>query len=447
METPDPDPASYAYLPLIILNSFFRGFSMEALIGLIALVCLLLCSALVSGSETGFFSLQPSDIEELEEANDAKSKAALKLRENPKILLATILISNNLVNVTIVLLSTLVMNKLFDLEVNPTLAFVLQVIIVTSLLLIFGEIIPKIYASKRPMKMVRSMSGTILTLEKILLPLSKILVNSTSFIDKRLARKQKDISMDDLSAVVDIATDGATPIEEKRILKGIASFSEKEVSAVMKPRMDILAVEESTPFRDMLYTVVNSGFSRIPVYKESLDQIAVFLYVKDLLPYLDEESFEWQQLIRPAFFIPENRKINDLFQDFREKKIHIAIIVDEYGGTSGLITMEDIIEEIVGEINDEYDDVDEDQNYTKLDNATYLFKAQTSLIDFCKVFGLSDNYFEPMQGEADTLAGLVLEIEGRIPEVGFRFDFEKFQFEITESDKRRIIQIKVTLHQ
>ena len=211
----------------------------------------------------------------------------------------------------------------------------------------------------------------------------------------------------------------------------------------MKPRIDIIAVEHDMSFQDMLVTVIKSGFSRIPVYEETLDKVSGILYVKDLLPYLDAESYEWQRLIRPAFFVPENRKINDLFQDFREKKIHIAIVVDEYGGTSGLITMEDVIEEIVGEINDEFDNVKQEQHYTKIDDSTYLFKAQTSIVDFCKVFNVSENYFEPMQGEADTLAGLVLEIEGRIPEVGFSFNIEEFHFEITEADTRHIIQIKV----
>ena len=227
------------------------------------------------------------------------------------------------------------------------------------------------------------------------------------------------------------------------MLKGIATFTEKEVSSVMKPRIDIIAIELGMPFQDMLSTVIKSGFSRIPVYEETLDKVSGILYVKDLLPYLDAQSYEWQKLIRPAFFVPENRKINDLFQDFREKKIHIAIVVDEYGGTSGLITMEDVIEEIVGDINDEFDNVKQDQHYTKLDENTYLFKAQTSIVDFCKVFNLDEDYFEEKQGEADTLAGLVLEIEGRIPEVGFSFNVEKFNFEITDADSRKIIQIKV----
>ena len=287
------------------------------------------------------------------------------------------------------------------------------------------------------------MARTLQMLIVVFKPLSKLLVNSTSFMDKHLEKKKAEISMDDLSTAVEIATESSTPLDEKNMLKGIASFTEKEVSNVMKPRIDIVAVEVGMPFREMLDTVIRSGFSRIPVYEESLDKVSGILYVKDLLPYLDAQTFEWRMLLRPAFFVPENRKINDLFQDFREKKIHIAIVVDEYGGTSGLITMEDVIEEIVGDINDEFDNVKQEEHYTKLDENTYLFKAQTSIVDFCKVFNLDEDYFEEQQGEADTLAGLILEIEGRIPEIGFSFNVEKFNFEITDADSRRIKQIKV----
>lgn len=439
----DPDPEPYLQLTPIVLNSFFTGFTINAIIGLVVLCLLLAASALISSSETAFFSLRPADIDDLESRQDSKSRLVLKLRENPKSLLATILIGNNFVNVTITLLATYIVSEMFDMMNHPTAAFIMEVIVITSLVLIIGEITPKIVATKRPVKIARFMAPTLQVLITVFKPLSKLLVGSTSFMDKHLEKKKTDISMDDLSAAVDIATESSTPLDEKNMLKGIASFTEKEVSNVMKPRIDIVAVERNMVFQEMLETVIQSGFSRIPVYEESLDKVIGILYVKDLLPYLDAQSFEWQKLIRPAFFVPENRKINDLFQDFREKKIHIAIVVDEYGGTSGLITMEDVIEEIVGEINDEFDNVKQEQHYTKLDDGTYLFKAQTSIVDFCKVFNLNEDYFEPMQGEADTLAGLVLEIEGRIPEVGFKFNLEKFQFEITEADSRKIIQIKV----
>ena len=439
----DPDPEPYIQLINIILSPFYTGFTLNAIIGILILCLLLVASALISSSETAFFSLKPADLEDLESRNDNKSQLVLKLCEKPKTLLATILIGNNFVNVTITLLATYIVSEMFDMVNHPTAAFVMEVIIITSLVLIIGEITPKIIAAKRPAKIARFMARPLQVLITLFRPLSRLLVRSTSFMDKHLEKKKAEISMDDLSAAVEIATESSTPLDEKKMLKGIATFTEKEVSNVMKPRIDIIAVEHDMPFQDMLAIVIKSGFSRIPVYEETLDKVSGILYVKDLLPYLDAQSYEWQKLIRPAFFVPENRKINDLFQDFREKKIHIAIVVDEYGGTSGLITMEDVIEEIVGEINDEFDNVKQEQHYTKIDDSTYLFKAQTSIVDFCKVFNVSENYFEPMQGEADTLAGLVLEIEGRIPEVGFSFNIEKFHFEITEADTRHIIQIKV----
>ena len=439
----DPDPEPYLELISVILTPFFTGFTVNAVIGLIILCFLLAASALISSSETAFFSLQPADIDDLESRNDSKSQLVLKLREQPKSLLATILIGNNFVNVTITLLATYIVSEMFDMVNHPAAAFIMEVLVITSLVLIIGEITPKILAARKPVKFSRFMARPLQVLMTLFKPLSNLLVNSTSFMDKHLEKKKAEISMDDLSAAVDIATEASTPLEEKNMLKGIATFTEKEVSSVMKPRIDIIAVEISMPFREMLDTVIKSGFSRIPVYEESLDKVSGILYVKDLLPYLDAQTFAWQALLRPAFFVPENRKINDLFQDFREKKIHIAIVVDEYGGTSGLITMEDVIEEIVGEINDEFDNVKQEQHYTKIDDNTYLFKAQTSIVDFCKVFNLNEDYFEELQGEADTLAGLVLEIEGRIPEIGFSFDVEKFNFEITDADPRKIIQIKV----
>ena len=438
----DPDPEPYIEL-LSILTPFYTGFTLNAIIGIVILCLLLVASALISSSETAYFSLQPADIDSLESMTDAKSQLVLQLRENPKMLLATILIGNNFVNVTITLLATYIVSEMFDMANHPAAAFFMELVVVTSLVLLIGEIIPKILAAKKPVRFARFMARTLQVLIVLFKPLSKLLVNSTSFMDKHLEKKKTEISMDDLSTAVDIATESSTPLDEKNMLKGIASFTEKEVSNVMKPRIDIVAVEVGMPFREMLDTVIQSGFSRIPVYEESLDKVSGILYVKDLLPYLNAQTFEWRMLLRPAFFVPENRKINDLFQDFREKKIHIAIVVDEYGGTSGLITMEDVIEEIVGDINDEFDNVKQEEHYTKIDENTYLFKAQTSIVDFCKVFNLDEDYFEEQQGEADTLAGLILEIEGRIPEIGFNFNVEKFNFEITDADSRRIKQIKV----
>lgn len=404
---------------------------------------LLLCSAMASSSETAYFSLQPNDINELESSTNRNEQLVLEIRQNPKILLITILITNNLVNISITILSTYIMSMIFNLSVNPIAAFILNVVVVTSLLLLVGEMIPKVYASKKARSIAVIMAPILKVLIAVFKPLSVIFVSSTSFIDKRLVKKTGTISLSDLSTAVDIATEeGSTP-EEKNMLKGIATFGEKEVSDIMKPRVNMFSVSMETSFEELMPQIVDKGFSRIPVYDKDLDDVKGMLYVKDLLPHLGKKDFSWQELIRPVFFVPENKKINDLFQDFRTKKIHIAIVVDEYGGTSGLITLEDIVEEIVGDISDEFDKEPENDNYKKIDNETYIFKAQISLVDFCKVFAIDDDYFEEIEGESDTLAGMILEMEGRIPATGFKCYYRDFTFEITEADKKHLIKIKV----
>lgn len=405
---------------------------------------LLLCSAMASSSETAYFSLQPNDISELEESSNRNEQLVLEIRQNPKNLLATILIANNLVNISITILSTYIMNMLFNMDVNPIAAFILNVVVVTSLILLVGEMIPKVYATKKAKTIATLMAPIIKLLMKLLKPLCIVFVRSTSFIDKRLVKKTGTISLSDLSTAVDIATEEGSSPEEKNMLKGIASFGEKEVSDIMRPRVDMFSLSMETTFEELMPQVIDKGFSRIPVYDKDLDDVKGMLYVKDLLPHLDDKNFGWQELIRPVFFVPENKRINDLFQDFRTKKIHIAIVVDEYGGTSGLVTLEDIVEEIVGDISDEFDKEPENEYYKKIDNDTYVFKAQISLIDFCRVFEINDDYFREIEGESDTLAGMILEMEGRIPEVGFKCNYKEYTFEIVESDKKRIIRIKVT---
>jgi len=398
---------------------------------------------MASSSETAYFSLQPNDINELESSSSRNEKLVLEIRQKPKTLLITILITNNLVNITITIFSTYIMNMMFDMAVNPIAAFILNVIVVTSLILLVGEMIPKVYASKKAKSIAVMMAPILKVLIVVFKPLSKIFVSSTSFIDNKLVKKTSTISLSDLSTAVDIATEeGSTP-EEKNMLKGIATFGEKEVSDIMRPRINMFSVSMDTEFGDLMTQVVEKGFSRIPVYDKDLDDVKGMLYVKDLLPYVEEKEFAWQNLLRPVFFVPENKKINDLFQDFRSKKIHIAIVVDEYGGTSGLVTLEDIVEEIVGDISDEFDKEPENEYYKKIDADTFIFKAQISNVDFCKVVGVDDNYFEEIEGESDTLAGMILEMEGRIPEAGFKCSYREFVFEIVESDKKHIIKIKV----
>lgn len=427
---------------------FFLGVSWVTAICLVILCLLLLCSALASASETAFFSLLPNDINEMENSDKRSDKLVLELRNKPKQFLATILITNNLVNVTITIFSTYIMSRMFNLAANPVWAFIINVVVVTSLLLIFGEMIPKITAAKRARKLATFLAPIINVLLVVFKPLSNILVKSTAVIDKRLAKKNVNpLSLSDLTTVVDITTADETPSEERSMLQGIATFGEKEVSDVMQPRVQLFAVKLNTEFKHLIELIIDNGFSRIPVYEDTLDEIKGILYVKDLLPHLEEPDFKWQELLRPAFFVPENKKINDLFQDFRSKKIHIAIVVDEYGGTSGLVTMEDVLEEIVGDISDEFDVVVENQNYKKIDDKTYVFKAQTSLVDFCKVFDINEFYFEDIKGESDTLAGLILEMEGRIPYAGFSTSYKEFAFQIEKADKRRIIEIKVTYNE
>ncbi len=423
---------------------FFIGIDTVTIVCLVILCILLLFSALASASETAFFSLLPNDINDMENSDRRSDRLVLELRNKPKHFLATILITNNLVNVTITIFSVYIMSRMFNLETNPVWAFIIDVVIVTSLLLIFGEMIPKITAAKRARQLSTSMAPTIKVLMVVFKPLANLLVKSTAVIDKRLAKKNANpLSISDLTTAVDITTAEETPDEERSMLQGIATFGEKEVSDIMQPRVQLFAIKHTTKFDHLIELIIENGFSRIPVYEETLDEIKGILYVKDLLPHLEDHDFQWQNLLRPAFFVPENKKINDLFQDFRAKKIHIAIVVDEYGGTSGLVTMEDILEEIVGDISDEFDTVTENKNYKKLNDKTYIFQAQTSLVDFCKVFDINELYFEDIKGESDTLAGLILEMEGRIPHAGFSTSYKEFVFKIEKADKRRIIEIKV----
>lgn len=432
----------------MILALIFKGITWVTVLCLVILCVLLFFSALASASETAFFSLLPNDINEMENSDRRSDKLVLELRNKPKQFLATILITNNLINVTITIFSAYIMDRLFYYGDDKLLVFIIDVVVVTSLLLIFGEMIPKITAAKKARTLTTNLAPMIKFFMVVFKPLSSLLIHSTAVIDKRLAKKNvNSLSISDLTTAVDITTAEETPIEERSMLQGIATFGEKEVSDIMQPRVQLFAVKLTTDYKLLVDLIIEHGFSRIPVYDETIDEIKGILYVKDLLPHIEETDFKWQELLRPAFFVPENKKINDLFQDFRAKKIHIAIVVDEYGGTSGLVTMEDVLEEIVGDISDEFDTVVENQNYRKIDDKTYVFQAQTSLVDFCKVFDINDFYFEDIKGESDTLAGLILEMEGRIPQAGFSTSYKEFVFQVEKADKRRIIEIKVIFNE
>jgi len=444
LEDADLDP--YLTNLAIYTGQFFKGLSTEAIVSIVIMILLIIASGLVSGSETAFFSLKPAHLEKLRHSKHHIDKHILQLREKPKLLLATILISNNFINVAIVILSAYVSSLLFHLNKFPILAFVLQVVIITSLILIFGEIVPKIYANKEPVKISKLMVRPVQFLIVLFKPLSALLVKSTSLIDKKLGAKGLNISMSELSDAIDLTVDETAAEEEKMILKGIAKFGEIEATEIMQSRVNVTAIDSSVPFSEMMKIVRESGFSRIPVYEDTFDKVLGILYIKDLLPHLDKsDKPDWMTLLRPAFFVPENKKINDLLQEFREKKIHLAIVVDEYGGTSGIITLEDIIEEIVGEISDEFDIEEHQFKFKKISASSYLFEAKTSLNDLCKILEIDDNFFDDVKGDSDSLGGLILEIEGLIPGKNTVVNFKQFEFTITDADTRKINEVKVKI--
>ena len=402
---------------------------------------LIICSALISGSEVAFFSIDPKKWNKKEEK--ISYKLIGKLLEKPNKLLATILIANNFVNVGIIILSTYITSSVFNFESAPILKFVIQVLAVTFLLLMLGELIPKVFANQNPLKFARIMARPLIFLNKLFYPLSSVLVHSTSFIEKRFNSKGYNISVNDLSNVLDIAGENDTNIEEKRILRSIVEFGNIQVKEIMKSRVDVTAFSINTSFDEVKKEIIKSGYSRTPVYSESFDKIKGILYIKDLLPHLDTTDFEWKTILRSPFFVPEGKMIDDLMREFQQKKIHLAIVVDEYGGTSGIVTLEDIIEEIVGDINDEFDD--DGVKFSKLDSQNYIFEGKTSINDALKILNLEFDYFDEIKGESDSLAGLILEMKGNIPDVGEVLKFNHLTFKIESVDKRRIKRVKITI--
>lgn len=415
-----------------------------AMIALILAILLLYASGFVSASEIAFFSLSPSDLSKIEE-NEHPSDSRIKaLLDDSERLLATILISNNFVNVTIIMLCNFFFASVIDFGDAKLLEFILITVVLTFLLLLFGEIMPKIYSAQNTLKFCRKAAPVISVLLSVFKPVSNLLVHSTFLINK-LTRKRKvpNLSVDDLSQALEL-TDKNEISEESNMLKGIIRFGEETAEEVMTSRLDIVDLEINTPFPDVIKCIVDNAYSRIPVYEESRDNIKGILYIKDLLPYLDKGAdFKWQNLIRPAYFVPETKMIDDLLRDFQVNKIHIAIVVDEFGGTSGIVTMEDIIEEIVGEINDEYDE--EERTYVKISENVYIFEGKTLLSDFYKLAEIDPDDFESVAGDADTLAGLLLELKGEFPVLHEVINFNRYRFEILEMDARRIVKVKVTV--
>ena len=395
-----------------------------------------MCSALASGSEVAYFALTPGDIDSLKERGYRKAVGLLK---KPDLLLSTILITNNFVNVGIVIISSYLVSVVFNFSAYPLLGFIVQVILVTFIILLVGEIMPKLYANRSRLKVAIFMAGPLTLLTYVFRPLSTLLITSTSVISKRIAKKES-ISIDQLSKALELPED-AEINSEKEILEGIVRFSNISAIDIIQPRINITAIDIEDHFRQVKEIVIQSGYSRLPVFRENLDNIEGILYVKDLLAHLHEpEDFRWQALLRPAYFVPGTKKISDLLEEFQIKKVHMAIVVDEYGGTSGIVTMEDVLEEIVGDINDEYDEKEE--CFIRLKNNAYIFEASTLLNDFLKIIDADSDAFKDIEGEADTLAGLILEIKGEMPHRSETITYREHKFTVLEVDNRRIKKIK-----
>ena len=408
------------------------------------LFLLLLCSALISGAEVALFSLKRNDVEEGLEQKSKRIEIIAKLLESPKKLLATILVANNFINIAIVILFAFLGDLIFESITNPQIKFLVEVVVVTFLILLFGEILPKIYASRNNLKFATFMAYPLKVLDVILSPISLPMRSVTIGIHNKLGKQKSNLSVDQLSQALELTSQEDTTTEEHKILKGIVSFGNTDTKQVMRPRIDIFALKIEQKYLEIMPEIIKNGYSRIPVYRDNMDTIEGILYVKDLLPYIDRKQFDWTTLLREPFFVPENKKLDDLMAEFQEKKVHLAVVVDEYGGTSGLISLEDIIEEIVGDISDEFDD--EDLMFSKLDDNNYVFDGKTALKDFYKIIKLEDDtVFEENKGEAETVAGFVLEISGSFPKLNSKINFENYVFTIEAMDIKRIKLVKFTI--
>ncbi len=394
---------------------------------------------MISGSEIAFFGLSPSDKNKLKASSTNKHNVIIQLIASPKLLLATILIANNVINIAIIIISSLLFTDYMTFN-SIILNFIFQIILTTFLILLFGEVIPKTYANKHPLLVSEIMALPLLFLQKLLYPISRILVKSTNLIDESISRKSS-LSLTSLSQAVNITSDTAEA--EKKFFKDIIQFGQTDVKQIMKARIDIIALNMNTSLQDVITTILKSGYSRIPVYQNNIDQIKGVLYIKDLLPYFDVEKYDWNSIIREPFFVPESKKIDDLLKEIKERKTHLVIVVDEYGGTSGIVTLEDILEEIVGDISDEFDQ--EDIIYSKINSNSYMFEGKTSLNDFYRILKIDGDKFEATKGDADTLAGFVLENIEQIPQEGQVLKFNNLKFTIEKINKKRIVSIKTEI--
>jgi putative hemolysin len=429
-------------LPLL-LSSFQSALADPGVIAaLIATVALLLVSALIAAAEVAFFSLTPPQLQRLGASGKSAGHKITQLLEKPKSLIATIVLSHNLVNIGVVILSESLADALLHFPEYPMLSFVLQVVVVTFFIVLVGEVIPKLYSAANPEGIALIFVYPVEFLVRLFSPLNFLLVKSTSLLDKRLKAGSPQLSVEELSHALELTSNEHTPEEERKILEGIVEFGNTEVKEIMTSRLDIIAIDQAASFSELRQMVVRTGFSRIPVFDQTLDKVSGLLVVKDLLPHIDKANYDWKSLVRPAFFVPENKKIDDLLREFQRRKVHIAMVVDEYGGTSGLVTLEDIIEEILGEIHDEFDD--EALNFIKVDEHTWVFEAKIHLNDLYRVLEVDGSEWEEKRGGSDTLAGFVIEIAGRIPSRNTVINWEGYRFTIEAADRRRLHRIRLS---
>ena len=439
----DPSPSSF----LLSFSQIFQPIDFELGLSIFCVLILVVLSALLSGSEVAMFSISNKQRFDLEDQNKNANKRVLTLLKEPKKLLATILIANNFINVSIVMASNFVFNNLIiEGSISDTMNFIIQVIVITFLILLFGEVIPKVYANNYNLKFSKFMAIPLQLLKKLFYPISQILVNSTNLIDKRIEKRKESIQANELEHALNLTVDSVDNEDEKKILEGIVKFGNTDVKQIMTPRTDVISFEITTPFNELMSELKEIKYSRIPVFEDSFDKIKGILYAKDLLGKMNEKkNFKWPNLLREPKFVPENKKLDDLLKEFQEEKTHIAIVVDEYGGSSGIVSLEDVLEEIVGEITDEFDE--EDVNYKKLDELNYIFDGKTTLIDIYKLLDIDGEIFEKEKGESDTIAGFCIEQAGKILLKNEKINFERYTITVEAADKRRIKKVKITINE
>ncbi len=415
-------------------------YNTELIYGLVAIVLLLFVTAMIAGAEVAFFSLTQKDRNDIAQKHPFKNKLITRLMDRPKKLIATLVIAGNFINIAVVILFSVIGEDLFSGISSPVVKFVIDVIFVTFLILFFGEVLPKVYANRNNVRFATMIASPLAILDTLLTPLSVPMRSMTNYMQDKMGAGKSDFSVDKLSQALELTSNEDSSKDEQKILKGIVSFGSTDTKQVMSPRIDIFALSISEPFEIVMQKIVDRGFSRIPVYRDNIDTIEGVLFVKDLIPYIDRNDFDWTTLLREPFFVPENKKLDNLLQDFQNMKNHLAIVVDEYGGTSGLVSLEDIIEEIVGDISDEFDD--ENINYSRIDEHTYLFEGKIAMKDFYRITDVEETLFEEAKGEAETLAGFILEVLGHFPKKGYKFRFHDWQFTIESTDLKRIRQVK-----